>query len=262
MIEEVLPTLYRDLLTQLVSQGVDHERVTLALPTEGETKPKWKSLLGPLYRTHLINSNIFWTQAGLGRWCKISEVYFLKEDVEGDEDSEAQEAVRNLLIRGNVQIVQIPSELVRTINQHFAGRIKSLNPGSMREFLRKNSFLLKDLNREKKLLILSYLLSDSCYSDLKDVQLLPLDNGAFEAISSLRPSIFIEADGHPKSLLMPGFQGRFIHPGTNTAKLFCYIGMAINYYYILMDDLRRPMSLHLYWFSFNFPNRIPKSSHK
>ena len=59
MIEEVLPTLYRDLLTQLVSQGVDHERVTPALPTEGETKPKWKSLLGPLYRTHLINSNIF-----------------------------------------------------------------------------------------------------------------------------------------------------------------------------------------------------------
>jgi len=212
LIEEVFPTVYGDLITQLISQQVDHERVTSALPTEDQTRANWEPLLGPLYQTHLINDSIFWTAASSGKWDTISNVNFLQEDLDGQDDSDELRAVRNMLTHGNVQVVHYSASFVRTIRAHFGREIQTLNPGRVRAVLRRYGNLLTSQNRETKLHILSYLMSDSCYSDLHGIQLLPLDNGSFVEFDAARQKVFVENRDHPKSLLMPGFEGRFVSP--------------------------------------------------
>ena len=198
-------------MSQLVSQGVEHNRVILALPTEDVTKPKWKSLLRTLYQTHLIATKILWTLAGGGQWVSPLRAIFLREDVDNDEDSEELCAVRIFLIHCGVELVKVSHTLIGTIKRYtpVSNIFGTKNVSAKcRKFPRK----LASQRRETKLHLLSYIVSRKEYDNIKGVQLLPLDDGTFEVFDVNCQSVFVESKEHPKLLLMPGFKGRFISP--------------------------------------------------
>jgi sacsin len=170
----------------------------------------WQSLLQPFYQIQLLREPFLWTLASGGQWISLSEAFFLSEDF--GTDSEVLESVRTFLVDINIKVVDIPKPLLKTIKKHLGDHIRSLSPKDLRNFCRQNNQSLNEQPFETKLNLLEYILSDRSYGDLTGIQLLPLDDGNFEVFNRQRKHIFIESENHPKSLLMPGFSGRFLNP--------------------------------------------------
>jgi sacsin len=150
-----------------------------------------------------------------GQWISLSEAYFLSEDFVAD--SEILESVRTFLVDIDIKVVDVPKPLLKTIKKLLGNHIRSLGPKDLRHFCSQNSQNLNEQSFETKLNLLEFILSDGSYGDLTGIQLLPLDDGNFEVFDRTRKRIFIESENHPKSLLMPGFSGRFLNPNISAS---------------------------------------------
>jgi sacsin len=215
LIKEVLPSVYQELLTQLIANDICHSKVFLAFPTLRETKDNWSTFLEPLF-LELINHNTFWTRASGGHWIKPTEAFYLKEDVEGVEDSEELCTIRTFLVQARVLLVELPKNLMASVETLLREKIRHqiLGPERVRRECKEKKMVLTSQSWKSKLQLLSYILSDQKYSDMLGIELLPLDDETFEKFDSSRPKVFISSDLHPKKLLLPGFCGRFLHQDT------------------------------------------------
>ena len=200
-------------MKDLIDQGISPEKVYSALPTLIHTKYNWHSLLHHFYDKFQYFDKAFWTQ---GKWLNFTESFFLAEDV-SCELKESLEDVRAFLLQTNINLVQIPVLLMETVKVKLGQRLNSLGPSYLRSLLRGYSHILNNQNFQRKMSLLSYCLSDNEYNDMKNIPLLPLDNGGFETFDSQRQAVFIDSKEHPKILLMPGFKGRFLCENTPTA---------------------------------------------
>jgi len=215
LITDILPKVYLNFIQALICQNFDREKVYAALPTEESTLKNWQSLLQPFYQIQLLTEPFLWTLASGGQWISVSKAFFLSEDF--GADSEILESVRTFLVDINIKVVDIPKPLLKTIKKLLGNDIRSLGPKNLRNFCRQNSQSLNEQSFETKLNLLEYILSDGNYGDLTGLQLLPLDDGNFVVFDRQRKHIFIESENHPKSLLMPGFYGRFLNPNISAS---------------------------------------------
>ena len=211
MVKEVLPSAYTQILEELSAEpGFDSDCCYPAFPTAISTKVEWRQLLQPLFRTHLMDKKVFWTQASGGKWVSPRESVFLIDDVEGKEDSDELEEVRDFLTVAGVPLVQLPEQLMATFKKHI--RTKTQAPKTVRQLCKTHGEDLKEQSNSAKMALLSYVLSDRDYGDLLGVQLLPLDDGTHEVFNTGKIKIFLDSQEHPKTLFLSGFQGRFVHP--------------------------------------------------
>jgi sacsin len=215
LIEEVLPSVYQELLTQLIANGIGHSQVFSAFPTVGETKENWSRFLGSLF-LELVNQNIFWTSASGGHWIKPTEAFYLKEDVEGIENSEVLDTIRKFLVEAGVLLVELPKNLMVSVKILLREKIGNhiLGPKRVRQECKEKRKILTSQSCSSKLGLLYYILTDQNYSDMGGIELLPLDDGTFEMFDRSRRKVFISSNLHPKKLLWPGFRGRFLHQDT------------------------------------------------
>ena len=210
LITDILPKVYLNFIQALICQNFDREKVYAALPTVESTLKNWQPLLQPFYHIQLLTEPFLWTLASGGQWISLSEAFFLSEDF--GADSEILESVRTFLVDIGISVVDVPKPPLETIKKYLGNHIRSLGPKNLRNFCRQSSQSLNEQSFETKLNLLEYILSDGNYGDLTGLQLLPLDDGNFEVFDRQRKQIFIESENHPKSLLMPGFYGRFLNP--------------------------------------------------
>jgi len=215
LIKEVLPSVYQELLTQLIANDICHSKVYSAFPTLRETKENWSAFFEPLF-LELINHNIFWTRASGGHWIKPKEAFYLNEDVEGFEDSEELCTIRNFLVQARVLLVELPKNLMALVESLLREKIRHhiLGPERVRHECKEKRIILAGQSWNSKLWLLSYVLSDQKYSDMGGIELLPLDDGTFEMFDCSRRKVFVSSDLHLKKLLLPGFCGRFLHQDT------------------------------------------------
>jgi sacsin len=215
LIKEVLPSVYQELLTQLIANDICHSKVFSAFPTLRETKENWSTFLEPLF-LELINHNIFWTRASGGHWIKPTEGFFLKEDVEEMQNSEELDTIRIFLVQAGVPLIQLPKNLMASAESLLREKIRNcfVGPERVRLECKEKKMVLESQSWKSKLELLSYILSDQKHSDMGGIELLPLDDGAFEMFDSNRHKVFVSSDLHPKKLLLPGFCGRFLHQDT------------------------------------------------
>ena len=230
LVKEVLPSAYAEILGELSAQpSYDSDCCYPAFPNKMSTKVEWCQLLQPLFQTHLMDKKVFWTQASGGQWISPRESVFLIDDVEGEEDSDELEAVRDFVTDAGVPLVQLPEPLMATFKKYI--RTKTLTPKTVRQLCKMHAEVLKEQSSSAKMALLSYVLSDRDYGDLLGVQLLPLDDGTHEVFNLGKIKIFLDSQEHPKTLFLTGFQGRFVHPDITetirdhfqTRKLYLYI---------------------------------------
>ena len=119
MVKEVLPSAYAQILGELSAQPrYDSDCCYPAFPTRMSTKVEWRPLLQPLFQTHLMDKKVFWSQASGGKWVSPRESVFLIDDVEGKEDSDELEEVRDFLTVAGVPLVQLPEQLMASYKKH------------------------------------------------------------------------------------------------------------------------------------------------
>ncbi len=195
----------------MVSQNIAIDGVLGAFPVRKHTELNWQTLLNSLYQNFVPDIKIFWTEADGGKWIQLSQSLFLYEEV-SFQHSDDLTSIREFLVEIGIHVVHIPLILMDTIKHYIGNSLSTLGPSNLREYLRTFSSHLICRSFETKMSLLSYALSDEKYQDMKDIQLLPLDDGNFEVFSYKEKNIFIDSAEHPRSLLMPGFTGHFLNP--------------------------------------------------
>ncbi len=194
----------------LVSQNITSDRVLDALPVLKHARENWQSLLEPLYQNLFPTMNIFWTKANGGKWLQLHQASFLSEDL-ALNDSDDLGIIREFLVDIGINIVQIISPYTETIKFYLSNRLSTLGPCDLRKYLRLFSSHLVSRSFETKMSLLLYALSDENYLDMTNIQLLPLDDGNFAVFDGREKTVFIDSADHPRSLLMPGYTGRFMN---------------------------------------------------
>ncbi|XP_029111080.1 sacsin isoform X2 [Scleropages formosus] len=175
-----------------------------AWPDPSKIRPRWKPILEPLFRDLLQQPVIY---SLTNTWLSVDDAVFS----ELDDSEESTEAVLGYLQSSGIQVAKVPAAVDAVLTEFItAPRVtKKVTAALVRQVLRKARH--KGSTGEK-LLLLEFVLSDACYSDLIGLELLPLQSGTFTAFSSSvndKDAVYIASEEFPRSLY-PGLEGRFI----------------------------------------------------
>ncbi|XP_077392904.1 sacsin [Festucalex cinctus] len=120
----------------------------------------------------------------------------------GPTSPETQSAIRRTLLSCGENLVTLPSNVARaikTVHPH-ANSLTYVTPAFLRELL--HSVDMRNLSRDDKLYLLEYILSDGKYSDLRNLELLPLSDGSFRAFTDKEEdTALIDSKEFPRVLL-------------------------------------------------------------
>ncbi len=159
----------------------------------------------------------------------MSDARFLIQDFNFEKvSSEDLDVVRNFFTTTKHSLVQVPNSVMESLKELLnKEEIHRLGRAALRNSLRNNPLILNKETFESKMKLLSYALSDEKYDQMEKIRLLALDDGSFAEFDKTNQTVFIDSDDHPRSLLMPGYRGRFLNqalPHTIRTKLISAVG--------------------------------------
>ncbi|KAG7253716.1 hypothetical protein CRUP_023161, partial [Coryphaenoides rupestris] len=164
-----------------------------AWPDPHRVKSRWKPILQPLLQDLLQQQVIYSLSQG---WIRADEAVFS----ELDSDEDISNAVISYLQSTGMQVAVVPGAIEAVLAAHMSGpnEVRKVSPHLVRQVIRKSKH--KGPSQEK-LLLLEFVLSDDCYSDLIGLELLPLQDETFVAFSSSvseKDAVYIASDDYPR----------------------------------------------------------------
>ncbi|KAM4628232.1 sacsin isoform 2-T2 [Polymixia lowei] len=213
LIVTVIPRAYFTLITEAIKRvqtkkdqdfPLSPRGTYRAWPDPNQVKSRWKPILQPLFHDLLQEQVIYSLSES---WIQVDEAVFS----ELDTDEDISETVISYLQSSGMQVVTVPAAVDTVLAAYMTepSELKKATPPLVRQVIRKSKH--KGTTQDK-LLLLEFVLSDGCYSDLIGLELLPLQDDTFAAFSSSvseKDAIYIASDDYPRSLY-PGLEGRFL----------------------------------------------------
>ena len=176
-----------------------------AWPDLSRVQREWLPMLNAMF-TDLIHEEVFYTGINGGTWTKPEDS--IVERLTYSFSSDVRKCVTTLLQDALLPVVSLPDHLLTIVDNYMSEWVKMVEPSIVREQIKLNPNALNVMERKKKLLLLEYVLSDKCYSELSGVPLLPLANGdfaEFHPINKTRYSnqdlVYVASTKHPQSVL-------------------------------------------------------------
>lgn len=124
--------------------------------------------------------------------------------------SDVKKTIFGLMQKLNIDLVDVPEHIVDVLkSKHLS--IQTVSPDFICQSMKSNS-AYKSCTSEEKLDILSYLISDSGFSRLHGLELLPLTNGCFCSYNNRNQNnhVFVcKEEVH----LFPGQEEKFVRQG-------------------------------------------------
>ncbi|XP_056139993.1 sacsin [Lampris incognitus] len=213
LILTVIPRAYFTLITEAIKRvqtkrdqdfPLSPRGTYRAWPDPSMIKPRWKAILEPLFHD-LLQQPVIYSLSD--SWIRVDEAVFS----ELDTDHDISETVISYLQSSGMQVAKVPTAVNSVLVTYMTGlsEVKKVIPPLVRQVIRKSKHKIAS---QEKLLLLEFVLSDACYSDLIGLELLPLQDETFAAFSSPvseKDAVYISSEEHPRSLY-PGLEGRFI----------------------------------------------------
>ncbi|KAG7470508.1 hypothetical protein MATL_G00114550 [Megalops atlanticus] len=213
LVVTVIPRAYFTLVMEVIKRIQTKEDQDFPLSAQGSyrawpdpsrVRAHWKPILEPLFQD-LIQQPVIYSLSG--DWITVDQAVFS----ELDDGEDSTEAVISYLQSSGMRVAKVPAAVDAVLAAYppTLGKVAKVTPALVRHVLRKTRH--KGSSQEK-LLLLEFVLSDGCYSDLIGLELLPLQNDTFVAFSSSvneKDAVYIASDEYPRSLY-PGLEGRFI----------------------------------------------------
>lgn len=164
-----------------------------AWPDPNRIRSHWRPILEPLFHDLLQEPVIYSLSC---TWVKVEDAVFLELDCTQD----STESVINYLQNSGMVLARVPANISAVLTTFFTkpDSLKRATPSFVRQMLRKTRH--KGSSSEK-LLLLEFILSDACYSDLIGLELLPLQNETFVAFSSSvsdKDAVYIASEEYPR----------------------------------------------------------------
>ena len=134
---------------------------------------------------------------------EIKEAFFQKQS-----DDRWNDLLLRVLLSVGLPAVAVPRRVHGALDKYASDKTE-IEPRLIRHVLRKVPSSYVKLEREDKLLLLQFSLTDRHFSDLEGLQLLPLSNGEFAKFEARAKTVYIASSEHPQELF-PGLDDRFL----------------------------------------------------
>lgn len=223
MISELLPRCYLFLLDFLKARSIKNKNTTQhvkdvydAIPNPQLVDKSWNPLAEKLYKVIMKvqkdneeeneydndSKGYFFTKNGgeYGRWVTCSDAVF--DSFDHTVSSDARKIVCEILLLAGENVVCLPSHLASIVNK--TQIVRKLNP----EYVIRVLHTLKDridaLSKDKKLVMLEFLLLDDAYERLSGLRLLPKNDNTFSSFSTHSDVVYVIDD--KRANLFPGME--------------------------------------------------------
>ncbi|XP_015767806.1 PREDICTED: sacsin-like [Acropora digitifera] len=209
LLREAIPRAYAEMLLSAINEDAAIPEVAIynAWPDVDRIAQKWRGIEALLFQL-LLENKVVYTKANGGSWVKIEDALF-----QCQPEDELNELLMKVLLSVGVSAVAIPDHVSRALEKY--SPLKSeIQPNMIRYVLKQCPSSYVNLGREEKLLLLKFSLSDSQFSDLEGLQLLPLSNGDFLKFETKARKVFISSEEHRQELF-PGLDERFLDRGVD-----------------------------------------------
>ncbi len=199
LVSQLLPPCYAMLLVE-AKKYISHDQFYNAWPDVNTVNNQFSEILRPLFSS-LFQQAVVYTEKidtipVVGNWIVISQATFISES------SKLPSIMKRVLADCAVQLVTVPSRIWRAMCHAKVG-VTEMSPMLARSKFRNYPQCYSSIDPIGKMVILTYCLSDSCYNDLRGLNLLPLANGSFTNFdaTSRQQTVFLCSDDCPRSLL-------------------------------------------------------------
>lgn len=163
-------------------------------------KDKWHAFVLGVLR-HLFSQDVALLSLAKDerKFVTLSEAVF---PCNGPTSSEMLAAIKNTLVSCGENLVTLPGPVARAISEAcpYLSSLKHVTPAFLRDIL--HIMGVHKIPKNDKLCVLEYILSDGKYSELKGLQLLPLNDGSFRSFTDREEdTALIDSKTFPRTLL-------------------------------------------------------------
>ena len=151
----------------------------------------------------LCNGRVVYSPAQGGKWLNVEDATFVKLS-----ENDPKELLMRVFLAANQNVATLPNHVLRALAL-YTDSSTEITPSLTRRVLRENPSCYKSLSWLEKIQLLKFVLKDEQFSDLLELELLPVTNGRFISFSNTDRAIYISSSDHPRELL-PGLQDRFL----------------------------------------------------
>ncbi|XP_038149243.1 sacsin-like [Cyprinodon tularosa] len=204
LVKEVLPQAYvlliQDAITLYQQSSFPLSSVYNLWPdvTQMRHKDKWLNVAVDVFH-HLLNEDM----AVLSLARDETQFIPLSEAVipcNGPTSLDTLFAIKRTLVSCGENLVSLPANVLRAIEVYPHTNPKHVTPSFLRKVLHRSG--VHNINKEDKLCILEYILSDGEYKELEGLQLLPLSDGSFKSFTNKEEdTALIDNKDFPRMLL-------------------------------------------------------------
>ncbi|KAJ3590909.1 hypothetical protein NHX12_008857, partial [Muraenolepis orangiensis] len=184
LIVNIIPRAYFTLIMEVIRRVQTKKDQDFPLSPKGtyqawpdlhRVKSRWKPVLQPLLQD-LLQQQVIYSLSQ--NWIRADEAVFSELDIE-EQREDISAVVISYLQSTGMQVAAVPAAIEAVLATHTSGpnEVKKVSPHLVRQVIRKCRH--KGPSQEK-LLLLEFVLSDSCYSDLMGLELLPLQDETFD----------------------------------------------------------------------------------
>lgn len=205
LIVTVIPRAYFTLITEAIKRvqtkkdqdfPLSPRGTYRAWPDPNQVKPRWKPILEPLFHDLLQQEVIYSLRES---WIRPDEAVFS----EMDTDRDISETVISYLQSSGMQVAKVPAAVDSVLAAYLTSPdgVRKVTPPLIRQVIRKSQH---KGSSQDKLLLLEFVLSDGCHSDLIGLELLPLQDETFTAFSSSvgdKDAVYISSEEYPRYTL-------------------------------------------------------------
>ncbi|KAF7709114.1 sacsin-like [Silurus meridionalis] len=218
LMKEVLPHVYLKILqdgVKLSKKSVLPVSAVYKLwPNLKETQhsPRWHKVAVDLFQRLFKEQEIFSLAKNENKWVAASDAVF-----PADTDTDIMSAVFHLLIEEGENLVTVPEHVLLSIKETFPNpdSLEWVTPSFVRCVLHRNN--IKSVDKDEKLSILEYVLSDGRYEELNGLQLLPLSDGSFRSFTNQEEDTVLIDNEKFSRVLLPFCKDRFLPEDLNSS---------------------------------------------
>ena len=173
-----------------------------AWPDMNSIDQKWKRVQMPLFEL-LCSERVVYSPVQGGKWLSVGDATFAKLP-----ENDPKELLVEVFLAANQNVATLPDHVLRALGL-FTNLSTEITPSLTRRVLRQTPSCYRSLSRSEKVQLLKFVLKDEQFSDLLELELLPVTNERFISFSNTDQAIYISCPEHPRELL-PGLQDRFL----------------------------------------------------
>ena len=178
LVEKCLPQCYCELIQQVLKiPSISPESVYQCWPVTHHVKQTpWAGLLKPLFVKLLYSKSV--VHANPSDWISLSNAALVPNG------TTLPDSVQVLLVSLGMRVVTLTAEQWNVLNEYYSNELHTITPRVVRHLMCENNHSYSNYSFSRKIELLQYCLSDQSYSDLSDLEFIPVANSTFIKFSS------------------------------------------------------------------------------